>query len=340
MAENNGPETIDWVIYRDPAGFAELSRLNAGVILEPLVSMEPAEEIHPYVGIGLSLMSSKEVKKVIADHTEPGEEYKALLKRYKDIKHSIPSGLLGGYGYPVAEAATSDASAQTQARQTPEEIYSKLLFGKGEPDYDKIAPVMARNPKSPDNITFLEELFAAQGYDLDDPINNEVRIEFSTAVAKAIGKFMFNPRRPLTERELCGMAVDWVSKLGDARFLRGVGLRLGGIKAFMNNVDPYNQNVDTMLALARSVIEASNNLSGVLEEKPAMGIALISKIEELLFERFKKYGSVEIAYLKDSLGRDSLVTGVSPFLANAIVATDPKIGELFYSKNPDEEAAA
>jgi hypothetical protein len=308
VQDNRETYNPDWVIYKAPPTFHELATLNAGVILEPLVSDQPIEELGSFVTHGLANMSGHEVKKVIGEHTElgdkngPSDEYRTLLARFKLIKCSVPPSALGDFGYPVAEVA-EPAPIQSQPR-TANEIYSKMLFGGVEkPNYEKIAVIVARNPHDPKTLTSLENLFVENGFDLNDLQKPELYKPFAVATAAALHHYIVkDPRTAAGKATIEQMGVDWTKSVGDSVTDVGRGIRIGVVKAIVDLADPAHTDPEFMAKVAINILDECDGLKNDLEGSKDFVRSIVRRIQRPVLIKLLGYSSGDFESIKHALG--------------------------------------
>jgi len=301
--------------------FEDLAKLNAGVILDPLVSAQPVEELDPFVARGLASLSGHAVKEVIAGHTEPGTEFRALLNRYKQIRCSVPPSALGEFGYPVAGEPDEPTRERRRQQRSATEVFSEMIFGHGdEPDFDKLDVVIKRNPRDPSTLTFLEKLFAENGFDLDDPDKPKIYKSFAGATAQALQHNIFvAPRGGVVpgNNELERLAVEWIKSLPDSVSDVGRGLRIGMIKSIIETADPKSEDPNFASHFLEKVLSAADKLVKNLTDTSDSTDVLSINIRRIRFAAISKlfsYGVQDCETIADALAAAGHEIKVAPIV--------------------------
>lgn len=322
--------------------FENLAKLNAGVILEPLVSPQPIAELDPFVARGLASLSGHAVKEVIASHTEPGSEFRTLLNRYKQIRCSVPPSALGEFGYPVAGEPDEPTREPRHRQRSAEEVFSEMIFGKGDdPDFDKIDVVVKRNPRDPSTLTFLEKLFAENGFDLDDPEIPKLRKSFAGATAQAIHHNIFvNPRGGVvpSNSELERLAVEWIQSLPESVSDVGRGLRIGMIKSVIESADPKSVDPNFAAHFLEKVLSAADKLVKNLTDTSDAADVISINIRRIRFAAINKlfsYGVQDCERIADALASVGHEIKVAP-----IVRDDGTRAVMVNYNNDDAQSEA
>lgn len=311
MLHNTEVDPTKLMLSPQGHSFGHLAQLNAGVILEPLISTQPIEELDPFVTQGLASLSGHSVKAVIADHAElgdafrPSAEFTNMLRRYKEIRCSVPPSVISNAGYPIAEGLDR-STTETQPNRTTEEIYGELLFGDGSqaPAFEKISAIIARNPRDPATLTFIEKLFQDNGFEIDHPDQQELRDAFAAATARGYAKHMLGRRGTLSNVEFEALAVDWTSSIPDGITQTGKGLRVGIVKTVIDRVDPAYEDAEFALSFTKSILAETDEIYHRYGGNSDESASVLKSIEQPLFERLLHYTFADLAYIERGLQED------------------------------------
>jgi hypothetical protein len=173
-----------------------------------------------------------------------------------------------------------------------------MIFGHGdEPDFDKIDVVIKRNPRDPSTLTFLEKLFAENGFDLDDPEKPKIYKSFAGATAHAIHHNIFvAPRGGVVpgNSELERLAVEWITSLPDSVSDVGRGLRIGMIKSIIESADPKSEDPNFASHFLEKVLSAADKLVNNLTDASDSTDVISINIRRIRFSAINKLFSYTV----------------------------------------------
>lgn len=286
---------VDWVLYRTPARFAELAALNAGVVLEPLASGQPVEDMDPRVVAGMAALSKDMVTAIVVDHSEMPETA-WLLKRHRAIRsagkfnglHSIPLGV------------PEHLAKRNTPPRTLFEIANEVLFdAEGNPTPERVGEAVEHKPQTPDVVDAVDMAFSNRDIDLSDKQNLSLTTDIFNALIADYSKRYFDVDHPSSKETLEELVGTWIKSLGSSSSPFYAVVRQEVIKRVFFATDPSNSKIEESLSIFNRAMASLIELETRVTDPD-----LLSELQDPVLEAIDKRLELYTPYQRSSVLMD------------------------------------